>query len=49
MFRSTRSVIGASKSTEDWYQSSTSIVNAHRGAPDAPFSGKTGARQRVIE
>ena len=30
MFRSTRSEMGASKSTVDWYQSSTSTVNAQR-------------------
>jgi hypothetical protein len=40
--------MGASKSTEDWYQSSTSIVNAHRGCPASPFTGSAGVGHRVM-
>jgi hypothetical protein len=41
--------MGASKSTVDWYQSSTSIVNAHRGGAAASFAGNAGVEQGVIE
>ena len=43
------SLMGASKSTVDWNQSSTSMVNAHRGGPGAPPAVNTGAGQGVIE
>src|SRR5215212_10453920 len=45
--RTTRSVIGASRSTQDWYQSSTSTVNAFRRRASSSWSSGSGRKGRT--